>query len=266
MRQFSAALLEPALGLLGALFRSPRGRHARTAGPLAFRRRSRRVRRYTAPGPASGSGSGRPVRPSSPTPAEPRTREPVTPRETFPADEIPIVRPYFAAHEQAADRLRAMPALVSPAPDEHELDRIQAQALARLSGWTAPRAPKAPVLAPAGAGVPVRVDAVPIASAAWARACAASAVAPGVPRPAPARPSIPAVPPVPRPRPGLPGDLLAPAAPRAAAPRVPRHRRESAPVGRSGPVARSGPGDELEELAAVTRKWLAQQGRRGVPA
>ncbi|MFD6096003.1 hypothetical protein ACFVWN_16095 [Nocardiopsis flavescens] len=168
------------------------------------------------------------------------------------------MRPYFAAHEQAADRLRARPALVGPEPDEHELDRIQAQALARLGGWTAPRAPKAPVFAPAWAGVPVGVGAVPIASAAWARACAASVVSPGVPRPAPARPSIPAVPPVPRPRPGLPGDLLAPDAPRAAAP--PRHRREPAPVGRSGP------GDELEELATVTRRWLAQQGRRGVPA
>jgi hypothetical protein len=98
--QFSAALLRNALGLLRALFTPPRGRHTR--------RRSTRVRRYAAnPGPA--------LRPLPPT--APRLSEP---RETFPADDIPLVRPYFTAHEQA---------------------RIQATATARLQQWTAPRIP-----------------------------------------------------------------------------------------------------------------------------
>ncbi|WP_306369006.1 hypothetical protein [Nocardiopsis sp. CC223A] len=101
MSQFTAALFRAAFALLRALFTSPRGRH--------HRRRASRVRRYAAnPAPA--------VRPLSP--AAPRLAEP---RETFPADDIALVRPYYTAHEQA---------------------RIQAAATARLQQWTAPRIPK----------------------------------------------------------------------------------------------------------------------------
>ncbi|MFD6099277.1 hypothetical protein ACFVWN_27625 [Nocardiopsis flavescens] len=112
MSQFSAALFSDALGLLRALFSSPRGRHAR--------RRSTRVRRYAArPGPA--------VRPLPP--AAPRLS---APREAVPADDIPLVRPYYTAHERA---------------------RVQAAATARLHRWTgsgipAPRIPGGDLLAP----------------------------------------------------------------------------------------------------------------------
>ncbi|MFL1377388.1 hypothetical protein [Nocardiopsis protaetiae] len=100
MSQFSAALFRAALGLLRALFSPPRGRHAR--------RRSTRVRRYADPKPAT-----RPLPPAVPRLAEPR--------ETFPADDVALVRPYYTAHEQA---------------------RIQAAATARLEQWAAPRIPK----------------------------------------------------------------------------------------------------------------------------
>lgn len=101
MSQFSAALLRNALGLLRALFASPRGRHVR--------RRSTRVRRYAAhPGPAV-----RPLPPAAPRLAEPR--------EVFPADGLPLVRPYYTAHEQS---------------------RAQAAATARLQRWAAPRIPE----------------------------------------------------------------------------------------------------------------------------
>lgn len=108
MSQFSAALFRAALGLLRALFTSPCGRH--------HRRRSSRVRRYAAnPGPA--------VRPRPS--AAPRLAEP---RETFPADDLPLVRPYYTAHEQDRARSRAH-------------SRAQAEATARLERWTAPRIP-----------------------------------------------------------------------------------------------------------------------------
>lgn len=106
MSQFSAALFRAALGLLRALFTSPCGRH--------HRRRSSRVRRYAAnPGPA--------VRPRPS--AAPRLAEP---RETFPADDLPLVRPYYTAHEQARSCAHS---------------RAQAEATARLERWTAPRIP-----------------------------------------------------------------------------------------------------------------------------
>ncbi|MFL1378408.1 MULTISPECIES: hypothetical protein [unclassified Nocardiopsis] len=100
MNHFSGTLLGAAFALLRALFSSPRGRHAR-------RHRSTRVRRYANPGPAL-----RPLPPAAPRLAEPR--------ETFPAADIALVRPYYTAHEQA---------------------RIQADATARLQQWTAPCIP-----------------------------------------------------------------------------------------------------------------------------
>ncbi|WP_306368063.1 hypothetical protein [Nocardiopsis sp. CC223A] len=101
MHHFSATLLGAAFALLRALFTSPRGRHHR-------RRRANRVRRYAAnPAPATRELP----------PATPRL---VEPRETFPADDIALVRPYYTAHEQA---------------------RVQAVATARLQQWTGPRIP-----------------------------------------------------------------------------------------------------------------------------
>ncbi|WP_306369863.1 hypothetical protein [Nocardiopsis sp. CC223A] len=100
MSQFTAALFRAALGLLRALFTSPCGRH--------HRRRANRVRRYAAnPAPAT-----RPLPPAAPRLA--------APREVFPADDLPLVRPYYTAHEQA---------------------RAQAEATARLQQWTAARIP-----------------------------------------------------------------------------------------------------------------------------
>ncbi|MFL1427988.1 MULTISPECIES: hypothetical protein [unclassified Nocardiopsis] len=99
MHQLSATLLRAVFALLRALFTAPSGRH--------HRRRASRVRRYANPGPA--------VRPLPP--AVPRLSEP---REIFPADDLPLVRPYYTAHEQ---------------------QRRQAAATARLQQWTAPRIP-----------------------------------------------------------------------------------------------------------------------------
>ncbi|CAL9508843.1 hypothetical protein SUDANB121_03608 [Nocardiopsis dassonvillei] len=135
MSQFSAALFRAALGLLRALFSSPCGRHHR-------RRRSARVRRYAqTPGPAT--------RPSPP--AAPRLS---APRETFAADDLPLVRPYYTAHEQAriqdqtAPRAPESPRLAEPhktLPDPcaaREQARLQAHATARLQQWAAPRIPE----------------------------------------------------------------------------------------------------------------------------
>ncbi|WP_306365795.1 hypothetical protein [Nocardiopsis sp. CC223A] len=100
MHQFSATLLGAAFALLRALFTAPSGRH--------HRRRASRVRRYADPRPAT-----RPL-----PPAAPRLS---APREVFPADDLPLVRPYYTAHEQS---------------------RRQAAATARLRQWTAPRIPE----------------------------------------------------------------------------------------------------------------------------
>lgn len=212
MRQFSAALFEAALGLLGALFPASRGRHARTAGFFAFRRRSKRVRRYAAdPAPAVRSLPDRP-------PVAARVRELAPPREAFPADEIPLVRPYFAAHERsAAARRTEAPRHTAPAADEHELARIQEQALARLRGWTTPNT---------------------------------------------SHPQMPAAPAVPQPRSAPAGDILI-SPPEPPARPAARHRR---PTGPSVPTGHAKPraGEGYEELAAVTRRWLAQQERQEV--
>ncbi|MFL1444445.1 hypothetical protein [Nocardiopsis protaetiae] len=98
MRQSSAALLRAAFALLRALFIAPSGRH---------HRRASRVRRYADPKPATRALP----------PAVPRLS---APREVFPADDLPLVRPYYTAHEQ---------------------QRRQAAATARLQQWVAPRIP-----------------------------------------------------------------------------------------------------------------------------
>src|SRR5690606_8576125 len=71
--------------------------------------------RYAAdPGPATRSATDHlPLRPppratAQPSPAS-RARDLAPPRQTFPADEIPLVRPYFTAHERAADRRTQAP-------------------------------------------------------------------------------------------------------------------------------------------------------------
>ncbi|MDT0329694.1 hypothetical protein [Nocardiopsis lambiniae] len=111
MRQSSAALLRAVFALFGALLSPSRGRHTR--------RRSTRVRRYAQnPRPAT-----RPSPPAAPRPHHPRLHRP---REVFPAEELPLVRPYYTAHEQ--NRTQA---------------RVQAEATARLHRWSAPRTPKA---------------------------------------------------------------------------------------------------------------------------
>ncbi|MDE3723399.1 hypothetical protein PWG71_18555 [Nocardiopsis sp. N85] len=172
MRQSSAALLRAVFALFGALLSPSRGRHTR--------RRSTRVRRYAQnPRPAT-----RPSPPAAPHLSESRLHPP---REVFPAEELPLVRPYYTAHEQA--RVQA---------------RVQAEATARLHRWSAPRTPKAhaPEGRPAAPHTPETRPAGPLASA---------------PRP---------------PEPRLPeGDLLAPTPP---------------------PVT-------FEDLAALTRVWIAQQ-------
>jgi hypothetical protein len=112
--QSSAALLDRALRMAGALFSPPRGRHTRPT-LLGFRRRSRRVRRYAEnPGPARRGEAQLP--PSRPRPV-------LAPSASaFDASDIDLVRPYYTDHE----RRRA----------EHAADRAQATALARLSRWS----------------------------------------------------------------------------------------------------------------------------------
>ncbi|CAL9478073.1 hypothetical protein SUDANB121_02993 [Nocardiopsis dassonvillei] len=244
VRQFSAAFLGPALGLLGALFRSPRGRHARTVGLLALRRRSKRVRRYAAdPGPATARlprRSPSTARPAAPAPAASRHRHLEPPSRILPADEIPLVRPYFTAHEQAVTRRAPDPSCADAV--ERELARVQEQALARLRGWTAPSGS-------AASGAPAAGRSTPAAPA-------SPFVSPSPPAAAAPRRS-----PVPRPRLSPPGDLLAPAAPESRfRPVVPAHRRSSSPADRPVP----GGAQDLGEPAAVTRRWPAQQERREV--
>lgn len=218
MHQFSAALLECAFGLLGVLFRVSRGRHARPTGFSAFRRRSKRVRRYAAdPAPAVRSLPDRP-----PAPVRPRGLD--RPREVFPADEIPLVRPYFVAHERSAARRSEAP---RAAADEHELVRVQEQALARLRGWTTPNTSH-----------------------------------PQMPTAAPTAPAAAPVPRIPQSRPAPPGDLLAPEPEFPTRPAT-GHRRLSSPIAPArGPGFQVGEG--FDEPAAVTRRWLVQQERREV--
>ncbi|MEU1897116.1 hypothetical protein ABZ512_01990 [Nocardiopsis dassonvillei] len=127
MRQFSAALLSRALGPLIAFFSAPCGRHSTVAGRR--RRRSTRVRRYVPETP--------------PLPASAPAPHLAPPRETVPAEDIALVRPYYAAHE----RLRArgstvrVPAPRSPEPasETDEVRRafalVQEHAAALLQQW-----------------------------------------------------------------------------------------------------------------------------------
>ncbi|MEU4282781.1 hypothetical protein [Nocardiopsis dassonvillei] len=121
MRQFSAAALIRALGMVKALFAPPCGRHSATGGR---RRRSTRVRRYvpvpaqvrvpveatTPPArtdrvPERPKRPRHPERPAAPGPAPaPRLAPPST---RFPAEDIALVRPYYAAREQARAEARA---------------------------------------------------------------------------------------------------------------------------------------------------------------
>ncbi|MFD3685667.1 hypothetical protein ACFWTE_12715 [Nocardiopsis sp. NPDC058631] len=125
MRQFSAKVLDRVFGPLLNLFSPPGGRHSSAAGW----RRSARVRRYV-PEPATAPISAAPERtspprvpepaPVPPSPAPALVRVP-TPRaapvpDRLPVDELALVRTYYAAHER-------------------ELDRIQAEATARMYGW-----------------------------------------------------------------------------------------------------------------------------------
>ncbi|WP_198347030.1 hypothetical protein [Nocardiopsis dassonvillei] len=129
MRQFSAAALIRALGMVKALFAPPCGRHSATGGR---RRRSTRVRRYvpvpaqvrapveaTAPPARTDRAPERPERPKHPKrPAAPGSvpaaaPAPATaprlapPSVRFPAEDIALVRPYYAAREQARAEARA---------------------------------------------------------------------------------------------------------------------------------------------------------------
>jgi hypothetical protein len=105
MRDYSAAFLALVMGTVKALLAPARGRHA------ARRRRSTRVRRY-APLPITESAQKQ----------EPRAPRLARPTEVFPADDVALVRPYYLAREGA----RAQ---------ERDLDRVQAQATARLQAW-----------------------------------------------------------------------------------------------------------------------------------
>ncbi|ADH70822.1 hypothetical protein [Nocardiopsis dassonvillei] len=128
MRQFSAAALIRALGTVKALFAPPRGRHS-TGGR---RRRSTRVRRYvpvpdqvrapveaTTPpartdrAPERPERPGHPERPAAPGSVPAAAPAPATapclapPSVRFPAEDIALVRPYYAAREQARAEARA---------------------------------------------------------------------------------------------------------------------------------------------------------------
>ncbi|MEV6820786.1 hypothetical protein AB0M72_18710 [Nocardiopsis dassonvillei] len=103
MRQFSAAVLSRALGPLIAFLSAPCGRHSTVAGRR--RRRSTRVRRYV------------PAPPPAPLPP-PRLAPPST---SFPAEDIALVRPYFAAHERSRAAVSGTRAPRVPAPRVPEL-------------------------------------------------------------------------------------------------------------------------------------------------
>ncbi|MDE3721684.1 hypothetical protein PWG71_09815 [Nocardiopsis sp. N85] len=154
MKQSTATLLGRALRMVGALLFPSRGRHSRSTFS-GLRRRSQRVRRYAAnPEPARRATVHLPV-------DRPHARPLTSPPESFPADDVALVRPYYAAHERAA-------ASRNEGETEAEQVRVQAEALARLERWTAPRIPRsrptppgdllapdpapAPVVAPARGG------------------------------------------------------------------------------------------------------------------
>ncbi|QUX28951.1 hypothetical protein KGD83_27830 [Nocardiopsis akebiae] len=198
MRQFSAAALIRALGTVKALFAPPCGRHSATGGR---RRRSTRVRRYVpvpaqvrvpveaatppartdrapepprhperpaAPGPVPGS-----VPAAAPAPAAAPRLAP--PSARFPADDIALVRPYYAAREQARAEARA-------GTREPGAARVRHEVTIRLDQQPSTNTPfSGDLLATGSVPVPARV-----------------------PAPVPARASDPAPTPVPAPRPPSP--------------------------------------------------------------
>ncbi|WP_017597138.1 hypothetical protein [Nocardiopsis lucentensis] len=112
MLHLIAALLAPVVGSVQGLLASPRGRHA------ARRHRSTRVRRYApppAPAPTpepvstSASVAQRPRRTTAPAPRL------APPSRHVPADDVALVRPYYAAHERDRARTSASTAK-NPAP------------------------------------------------------------------------------------------------------------------------------------------------------
>ncbi|WP_026338434.1 MULTISPECIES: hypothetical protein [Nocardiopsis] len=125
MRQFSAALLSRALGPLIAFLSAPCGRHSTMAGRR--RRRSTRVRRYV------------PAPPPAPLPP-PRL---APPGQTVPAEDVALVRPYFAAHELLSARVSTVripvPRSAEPASETDEVQRafalVQERAAALLQQW-----------------------------------------------------------------------------------------------------------------------------------
>ncbi|MFD6950879.1 hypothetical protein A6A08_19245 [Nocardiopsis sp. TSRI0078] len=140
MLQFSAALLSRALGPLIALFSSPRGRHSTVAGR---RRRSTRVRRYVGPPPAPTAREA-----AKPLPRAPRL---APPSQTSRAEDIALVRPYFAAHERLRTARARIPGPRDPGPApasapasvpasddvRREFARVQERAAALLRQWSA---------------------------------------------------------------------------------------------------------------------------------
>ncbi|MFD3685564.1 hypothetical protein ACFWTE_12180 [Nocardiopsis sp. NPDC058631] len=144
MRNYSAAFLSLAMGHLKALLLPARGRHS-----AAARRRSTRVRRYapvSAPAPEQVSAS----LPEPPAPA-PR---PAPPSAPFPAENGPLVRPYFFARELERER-------------ELERDRIQAEATVRLRAWVPGPRPSGDLLATPTTTGPARPEAHPNLVRTW---------------------------------------------------------------------------------------------------
>lgn len=169
MRQFSAAVLDRAFGPLLNLFSPPRGRHSSAA---ALRRRSTRVRRYATALLLAlariGAATGRPALPpapepvpvspaSVPVPALARVPNPrPAPAPERPADDLALVRLYYAAHEDASARERFRD-LARSADRAREFDRIQAEATARMCGWAHRDVPPSgDLLAPAWVPDPTR--------------------------------------------------------------------------------------------------------------
>ncbi|MFI6575670.1 hypothetical protein ACIBFB_07695 [Nocardiopsis sp. NPDC050513] len=148
MGNLTRVFLALPMGFVKALFTPARGRHA----SAARRRRSTRVRRY-APLPAPVEAST----PPAPTPAPPLA----PPRESLPADEIALVRPYYLSHER-------------------DLDSVRAEATARLHAWVPRPRPSGDLLAAPVEPLPGEFDELAALVRTWndqrARRCAEVAV------------------------------------------------------------------------------------------
>ncbi|WP_444962156.1 hypothetical protein [Nocardiopsis sp. M1B1] len=216
MRQFSAAALIRAFGMVKALFAPPCGRHSATGGR---RRRSTRVRRYvpapaqvrvpveaTTPPARTDRAPERPERPRHPerpaapglvpgsvpaaAPAPAAAPRLAPPSARFPADDIALVRPYYAAREQARAEARA-------GTREPGAARVRHEVTIRLDQRTSTNTPFSGDLLATGSGpVPTRAPAAasteapaPAPTRASARV-SAQAFEPGsAPAPAPRPPS-----------------------------------------------------------------------------